>query len=157
MTEFIEADNYANISGQPYKIGDGITSFTPVDFASDEDLRCHISELSRKADYVSREELIQIADYIQTGIVEKGKTAERMDLVNVILCTGMPNFDYPMIVKDFENGTKSLAKTKKKTDIELAPYFYNLWGLTQKSTYLCRFEKAVRLCQYTPDEHELKR
>lgn len=72
-----------------------------------------------------------------------------MDLVNVILCTGMPSFDYPMIVKDFENGTKSLAKTKKKTDIELAPYFYNLWGLTQKSTYLCRFEKAVRQCYLT--------
>lgn len=123
-----------------------VKSFTPTDYANDEDLRNHINTLSRNADYVSREELIQIADYIQTEIVEKGETVNHMDLVNAILCTGMPSFNYPEIVKAFEMTTKSLAKTKEKKDIVLAPYLYSLWGLTLKPTYLSRFEKTVRQC-----------
>lgn len=146
LTECVEADNYALNLSLPYNIEERVKSFIPSDYANDEDLRRHINALSRKADYASREELIQIADYIQTEIVAKGETAEHMALVNAILCTGMPSFDYPVIVKEFETATKSLAKANKKKDIELAPYFYSLWGLTQKPTYLNRFEKTVRQC-----------
>lgn len=149
LTECLEADNYANICGLPYKMGQAVKTFAPSDFASDEELRLHISELSLTGDSVSREELIQIADYIQTEIVEKGETAEHMDLVNAILSTAMPYFNYPKIVKEFEGVTKSLAKAKEMPDIELAPYFYNLWDLTQKPAYLSRFEKTVRQCYLT--------
>lgn len=149
LAECVEADNYAHNIGLPYNIGERVQSFIPSDYANDEDLRRHINALSRKADYVSREELIQIADYIQTEIVEKGETSRHMALVNTILCTGMPSFDYPKIVREFEKATKSLAKAVEKKDIELAPYFYSLWGLTQKSTYLNRFEKTVRQCYLT--------
>lgn len=147
LVEYLEADNYAHNLSLPYNIGERVRIFTPSDYASDEDLRNHINSLARKADYVSREELIQIADYIQTEIVEKGDTANHMALINAILCTGMPSsFDYPVIVKAFEKATKSLAKTKGRKDIVLAPYFYSLWGLTLKPTYLSRFEKTVRQC-----------
>lgn len=149
LAEFIETDNFAHNLSLPYNIGDVVKSFSPSDYASDADLRHHINILVRKSDYVSREELIQIADYIQTEIVEKGETVKHMDLVNAILCTDMPSFDYPEIVKGFEKATKSLAKSDEKKDIELAPYFYSLWGLTQKSTYLSRFEKTVRQCYLT--------
>lgn len=149
LAECLEADNYANICGLPYKMGQAARSFAPSDFASDEELRSHISELVRKADYVSREELIQIADYIQTEIVEKGETSGHMPLVNAILRTGMPYFNYPKIVRGLESAAKSLAKTKEMHDIELAPYFHTLWDLTQKPTYLSRFEKAVRQCYLT--------
>lgn len=149
LAEFIEADNYADMIGMHYNVGDVVKTFTPSDYASDKDLECHISSLSRKADYVSREELIQIADYIQTEIVESCETVNHMPLVNAILCTNMPSFNYPKIVKGFEDVVKSLAKTKEKPDIELAPYFYSLWGLTQKPTYLSRFEKTLRHCYLT--------
>jgi len=146
LAECIETDNYAHNLSLPYNIGERVKSFKPSDYAGDEDLRLHINALSRKANYASREELIQIADYIQTEIVAKGETAKHMALVNAILCTGMPSFDYPEIVKEFEKAAKSLAKADEKKEIELAPYFYSLWGLTQKSTYLNRFEKTVRQC-----------
>ncbi|MCM1066445.1 MAG: hypothetical protein NC418_02605 [Muribaculaceae bacterium] len=146
LAECVEADNYAHNISLPYTIGERVKSFVPTDYASDEDMRQHINALSRKADYASREELIQIADHIQTEIVAKGETAKHMALVNAILCTGMPSFDYPKIVREFEKATKSLAKADEKKEIELAPYFYSLWGLTQKSTYLNRFEKTVRRC-----------
>lgn len=146
LTECIEADNYAHNLSLPYNIGERVKPFILSDYAGDEDLRRHINALSRKADYVSREELIQIADYIQTEIVAKGETTHHMSLVNAILCTEMPSFDYPEIVKEFEKATRALAKADEKKDIELAPYFYSLWGLTQKSTYLNRFEKTVRRC-----------
>ena len=149
LAECIEADNYAHNLSLPYNIGERVKSFVASDYACDEDLRRHINALSRKADYLSREELIQIADYIQTEIVAKGETANHMALVNAILCTGMPSFDYTEIVKAFEKATRILAKDDDKKDIELAPYFYSLWGLTQKSTYLNRFEKTVRLCYLT--------
>lgn len=149
LAECIEADNYAHNLSLPYNIGERIKPFILADYASDEDMRDRINALSRKADYASREELIQIADYIQTEIVTKGETAEHMALVNAILCTGMPSFSYPEIVKAFEKATRALAKTDKKKEIELAPYFYSLWGLTQKSAYLNRFEKTVRQCYLT--------
>lgn len=149
LAEFIETDNYAHNLSLPYNPGDSVKSFMPSDYASDEDLRNHINELSQKADYVSREELIQIADYIQTDIVEKGETANHMAVVNAILTARIPSFDYPRIVRDFEKATKSLAKSEEKKDIELAPYFYSLWGLTLKTTYLNRFEKTVRQCYLT--------
>lgn len=155
LTEFLEADNYAHNIGMAYNIGDSVKTFTPSDYASDEDLCSHIYSLSRREDYISREELIQIADHIQTEIVEKGETARHLELVNAILCAGMPCFNYPEIVKEFEKVTKSLAKTKEKSDIELAPYFYSLWGITQKDSYLSRFEKTVRQCYLTlaSDKH----
>ncbi|MCM1139137.1 MAG: hypothetical protein NC453_11265 [Muribaculum sp.] len=149
LTEFIETDGYAHNLSLPYNIGEDVKTFAPSDYPSDEDLRSHINELVRKADYVSREELIQIADYIQAEIVEKGETVNHIELVNAILCTGMPSFDYPVIVKDFEQTIKSLAKSDEKKDIELAPYFYSLWGLTLKPIYLSRFEKTVRQCYLT--------
>lgn len=155
LTEFIEADSYAFNLSLTYKIGESVKAFSPSEYASDEDLKTHIKELSQKADYVSREKLIQIADYIQTEIVEKGETANHMELVNAILSTEMPSFDYPLIVKDFEKATKLLAKSEDKKEIELAPYFYSLWGLTLKQTYLSRFEKTVRHCYLTlaSDKH----
>ena len=146
LTEFIEADNYAHNIGMTYNIGESVKTFMPSDYAGEEQLCSHIYSLSGKGDYISREELIQIADYIQTEIVEKGETANHLELVNAILCTGMPYFDYPKIVKEFEKEIKSLAKTKGKSDIDIAPYFYSLWGLTQKSSYLSRFEKTVCQC-----------
>ena len=149
LAEFIEADNYAHNLSLPYAIGERVKSFMPTDYENDEKLRKHINELARKADYVSREELIQIADYIQTEIVEKGETANHMALINAILCIGMPSFDYPKIVKNFEQTIKSMAKSDKKKDIVLAPYYYSLWGLTLKSCYLSRFEKTVRQCYLT--------
>lgn len=149
LAECIEADNYAHNLRLPYNLGEKVKPFIPSDYASDDDLRSHINALSRKADYLSREELIQIADYIQTEIVAKGETAKHMALVNAILCTGMPSLAYPEIVKEFEKATRALAKADEKKDIELAPYFYSLWGLTQKSTYLNRFEKTVRQCYLT--------
>lgn len=129
-----------------YNIGESVETFTLSDYASKGQLCSHIYSLSGKKDYISREELIQIADHIQTEIVEKGETAKHLELVNAILRTGMPSFDYPEIVKEFEKATKSLAKTRDKTDIDLAPYFYSLWGLTQKPAYLNKFEKTVRRC-----------
>ncbi|MCM1225178.1 MAG: hypothetical protein NC548_63075 [Lachnospiraceae bacterium] len=149
LTEFIEADGYAHNLGMSYNIGEGVKSFTPSDYASERELCSHIYSISRNDTYIFREELIQIADYIQTEIVEIGETANHLELVNAILCTGMPSFDYPVIVKDFEQTIKSLAKSDEKKDIELAPYYYSLWGLTLNSTYLSRFEKTVRQCYLT--------
>lgn len=155
LAECVEADNYAQNLRLPYNIGNGVKTFSASDYAGDEDLRRHVNALSRKADYTAREELIQIADYIQTEIVAKGETAKHMALVNAILCTDMPCFDFPEILRDFEKTAKSLAKDNDKKDIELAPYFYSLWGLTQKSTYLNRFERTVHRCYLTlaKDKH----
>ena len=102
LAEFLETDNYAHNIGMTYTIGQGVKSFVPSHYASDEELRSYISSLSGKEEYGLREELIQIADYIQTEIVEKGLTFRHLKPVNAILCTGMPYFDYPKIARAFD-------------------------------------------------------
>ncbi|MCM1491550.1 MAG: hypothetical protein NC095_12115 [Muribaculum sp.] len=124
-------------------------SFTPSDYAGDEDLRCHINSLSLKADSASLKRLTLIADYVLAEIVDCGATAGHLPVVNAILCSGIPCADYPDIVNAFEQAIISLANTREKTDIDLAPYFYSLWGLTQKPDYLDRFENTLRRCYLT--------
>lgn len=132
-----------------YNVGEKPARFNPAKYPTDELLANHIRSLSDKADYTSREELVEIADYIQTEIVEKGSTISHLEAVNAILNTGMPNFDYPKITKEFEKATNTLAKTNSKSRIELAPAYYTLWSKTLKQSYLSRFKKTVLHCYNT--------
>lgn len=72
-----------------------------------------------------------------------------MDLVNAILSTAMPSFDYPVIMKEFEMVTNALAKSNTMTCMDLAPAYVTLWSLTLKPTYLSHYEKAARQCYLT--------
>lgn len=149
LAESLEADNYAHIVNLPYTMGDRPKIFSPSEYADDDDIIKRIHALTQKADYISREELIQIADYIQTEIVTKEDTVNHIDLVDAIIGNNTPDFDYPEIVSAFERATKSLARSKDKKEIDMAPYYYNLWGLTQKPSYLSRFETTLRRCYLT--------
>lgn len=123
--------------------------FNPAHYHSDEELTAHILSLSRKKDYDSLEELMEIAEYIQAQIAEPGKTASHLSLVNAILSTGMPFFNYPKITKALEKAVRALEKSSAKTRMELAQYYRTLWQLTLKPTYLDRFEKTVKHCYFT--------
>lgn len=149
LTECLEAENYAATANLKYTFGEIPEVFTASGYTEDNALIGHIHSLSREPKHIDREELIQIADYIQLEIVEKGETVNHLDLVDAIVSTSVPSFSYPAIVRGYELTVKSLAKSKEKKDIELAPYFYNLWGLTLKSSYLSKFEKTVRQCYLT--------
>lgn len=146
LTECLEAENYAANLNLPYNFGDRPTPFYPSDYRDDEVLIDHIKILSNGATYISRERLIEIADYIQTEIVDTGKTAEHLALVTAILNTGMPNFSYPNITRALEKATNSLAKSNARSRMELAPTYYILWSQTLRSSYLSKFESTVRHC-----------
>lgn len=149
LIEFLEADGYALTLYLPYQIGDKFESFNPSAYPSDAALIDNIKKLGQSRTYISREALIEIADYIQTEIVESGKTTEYLQLVNEILSANIPSFNYPRMVSEFEKATKSLAKSNALSQIELAPSYLTLWSLTMKPTYLSRFEKTVRHCYFT--------
>lgn len=149
LTEYIEADNYSHAVSLTYNIGERLVPFIPSAYPDDAALIKHIKALSEEPTYLSRNELIGMADYIQTEIVETGKTAEHLQLVNAILNTGMPCFNYPKIAKELEKTTVRLAKSNSKSRIELAPVYNTLWSLTLKSSYLNQFEKIVRHCYFT--------
>lgn len=149
LTEYLEADNYSQTVRLSYNIGERLLPFTPCAYPDDEALLKHIKTLSEKPSYLSREELIGIADYIQTEIVKTGKTADHLQLVNAILNTGMPCFNYPKIAQELEKTTVRLAKSNLKSRIELAPAYSTLWSLTLKSSYLTQFEKTVKHCYFT--------
>lgn len=146
LTECLEAENYAANLNLPYNFGDRPTPFSPADYRDDGVLIDHIKMLSNGATYISREQLIEIADYIQTEIVDTGKTAEHLALVTAILNTGMPNLSYPNITRALEKATNSLAKSNARSRMELAPAYYILWSQTLRSSYLSKFESTVRQC-----------
>lgn len=149
LIEYLEADGYALGLCLPYGIGERPEFFNASAYPDDEALINHIKNLACSRTYLSREALIEIADYIQTEIVDSGKTAEHLQLVNAILSTNMPDFNYPKMVIEFEKATKSLNKSNALSQIDLAPAYFTLWLLTQKSAYLSRFEKTVRHCYFT--------
>jgi len=149
LTEYLEAGNYSQAVGLPYNIGERLVPFTPSAYPDDAALLKRIKALSEKPSHLSREELIGIACYIQTEIVETGKTAEHLALVNAILNTGMPCFNYPKIARELEKTTVRLTKSNSRSRIELASAYSTLWSLTLKSSYLSQFEKTVRHCYFT--------
>ena len=149
LIEYLEADGYALGLYLPYRIGESPESFNPSSYPDDEALINRIKNLACSRTYISREALIEIADYIQTEIVDSGKTAEHLQLVNAILSTNMPGFNYPKMVSEFEKSTKLLDKSNVLSQIDLAPAYFTLWSLTLKHTYLFRFEKTVRHCYFT--------
>lgn len=103
-----------------------------------------IKLLSHRADYISREELIEIADYIQLKIVDGGKISEHPPLINAILSTGMSSFAYPKIASLLEKDVNRLVKTHAMSHMDLAPIYHTLWSLTLKPRYLNLFEQTVR-------------
>jgi len=149
LTEYLEAENHSQVEGLPYDIGEKPVPFDPSAYPDDAALIKHIKALSEKPSHLSREELIGIADHIQAVIIETGKTAEHLQLVNAILNTGMPCFGYPKITRELEKTTVRLAKSNSKSRIELAPAYNTLWTLTLKQSYLSQFEKTVRHCYFT--------
>lgn len=149
LAECLEADNYAHCLNLPYRIGDRLEPFTPSDYSDDESLVKHIRALAQKRTYLSREALIDIADYIQTQIVETGTTAQHLPVVSAILSTGMPSFSYPEITRALEKTTSQLAKSNSRTRMELAPAYHSLWIMTLKPSYLRKFENTVRHCYRT--------
>lgn len=90
LAECLEADNYAHNINLVYIIGQKPQPFTPEVYSTDEELVSRIKLLSNKADYIAREELIEIADYIQLTIVETDTIPEHLPLLNAILSSGMP-------------------------------------------------------------------
>lgn len=149
LAECLEAANRSADLGLPYRMGDRPEPFMPSQYSSDEALIELIRQLSEKRTYLSREALIDIADYIQTEIVETGTTADHVAVVSAILDTGMPSFRYPVITKALEKATALLAKTKSRTRIELAGTYYILWTKTLKQSYLHQFQTTVRHCYST--------
>jgi len=149
LTEYLEAGNYSRAVSLTYDMGETLKPFDQSVYHDDTALIKRIKALSEEPTYLSREELIGIADYIQTGIVEPGKTAEHLALVNAILNTGMPCFSYPEIVRELEKTAVRLAKSNSKTRMELAPAYNTLWTQTLKASYLNQFEKTVRHCYFT--------
>lgn len=149
LAECLEAGNHARHLGLPYSMGERHIPFSPSGYPDDDALIRRIKTLSIRRTFLSREELIDIADYILMEIVEKGETAGHLKLVNAILTTGMPCFEYPAIARELEKSINRLAKTNAMTRIELAPAYNTLWGLTLKPSYLTRFENTVRHCYFT--------
>lgn len=148
LTECLEADNYAHTFALSYALGSRPVPFVPGAYETDELLVDHIKELSQRLNYLSHEELVEIADYIQLEIIGRGKTAEHLALVSAILNTGAPNLKYPAITRELERVTNTLAKSNAKSRLELAPAYYTLWAQTLKSKYLSQFEKTVRHCYF---------
>lgn len=97
-----------------------------------------------KADYISREKLIEIADYIRLTIVDSGKISEHLPLINAILSTGIPCFAYPKIAWLPEKDVNRLVKSHTMSHMDLAPIYHTLRSLTLKPGYLNLFEKTVR-------------
>lgn len=123
--------------------------FDPASFYSEEALIAHIKSIGKGDPECTREELTTIADYIQTEIVETGKTAEHLSLVSAILDTDMPSFSYPEMANALERATRQLAKTNARTQMEMAPAYNALFSLTLNYSYLRKFEKTVRHCYFT--------
>lgn len=149
LAECLEVANHSVILGLPYKIGERLKPFVPSNYSSDEALVKHIRQLSKQRTYLSREALIDIADYVQTEIVEPGHTADHLTVVAAILSTGMPSFSYPGMTKALEKATAQLEKAGTKTRMELASTYYILWTKTLKQSYLNRFQTTLRHCYRT--------
>ncbi len=144
--ETVEAEIRARHLGLPYRPGDRLTPFRPDGYPDDQAIIRRIKQLSGRADYLSREALIDIADYVQTAIVEPGHTADHLSLVTAILSTRTSEFNYPTITRQLEKATAALAKTNSRTHLDLAPTYYILWTKTLKQTYLNRFQTTLRHC-----------
>lgn len=154
QVESLEAAAHARHLGLSYRKGDRPRPFNPSDYPDDEALIRHIRALSRCGKYIVREELIEIADHIQTTIVDAGTTADHIALVSAILSTDMPSFNYPDILRALEKATATLTRTRTLPRMQLAPAYYTLWNLTLKPTYLNRFQNTVRHCYYTLARHK---
>lgn len=149
LSECLEAFNYSYAINMPYTPGEQPATFDSSDYRSDDALVAHIEMLAKKQTWIAREELVEIADHILHYVVETGNTSEHLSLVNAILNTGMPQFNYPEIVKALEKTTAQLAKSNSKSRLELASSYNTLWLHTLKSSYLSKFESTLRHCYFT--------
>lgn len=100
-------------------------------------------------DNMSNEKVVGYVDFVSKKIVDKGRTANHLYLVNAILSRELPCVDYPTMIKEYERSVKSLAKSNAKSRLELAPVYYTLWTYTLKPIYLNQFERTVRHCYFT--------
>lgn len=147
--EIREAEIQAGNLALPYRSGDRLIPFRAADYPDDRSLIRRIKQLTDRADYLSREALIDIADHILTTIVEPCHTTDHLPLVTAILSTRIPEFSYPTITRQLEKTTAALAKTNACTHLDLAPTYYILWTQTLKQTYLNRFQTTIRHCYDT--------
>jgi len=127
LAECLEAGNHARNINLPYRTGDQPAVCDLSSYADDEALIGRIGFLSGGQTYIGREELISIADRIQTEIIDTGRTAEHITLVNAILDTGMPCFDYPKITMGLEKAIRRFTGSNTRSCIELAPIYHTLW------------------------------
>lgn len=142
LTECLEAQNHALSLGLPYTMGRRLDPINPA-ACSDSELMSRIGALTQEGTHLSREQLIVIADYVLTDIVAPGHTAEHIALVNAILNTGMPSFDYPSIARALEKTTLHLAKTRTASPLDLAPAYRTLWLHTLNPAYLRRTSHLI--------------
>lgn len=148
LTEYLEAENYSQLINLRYRFGERVDSIHLSEY-TDCEIANRIATLAGNLTFTAREELIAIADYIQTDIIEKDDSAEHLHLLNAILSVNLHPFSYPKIVKALEQIVNEQEESNFMSLIELAPIFKTLWKHTAKYKYFSRLKKVVRGCYLT--------
>ena len=149
LTESLEAANYAALLGLNYGPGEIAQTFNRFLYQDDESLIRYIGECSRSRRFLARENLIKVADYLQTHIIDRGDIENHLELVSSILMTDKPYFSYPNIVSSLSKAVGKLSKAKTIPQLLLAIPYRALGKATGIGAYITRFEKILRHCYYT--------